>query len=124
MLSLKHTVSNAGMKCVTKLRVRRLRCPLWVKSGLMQCSKRCLLRAKSGHPAHSTTSSALAGIYSARVAGQKLRASQQSAMTLASDQDRDTSGKSRTQARSLTHLDRRILSGCSQEQGDIDHVRL
>src|SRR5262249_61209768 len=56
--------------------------------------------------------------------GQKLPASQQSGMTLASDQDRDTSGKSRTQARSLTHLDRRILSGCLQEQGDIDHVRL
>src|SRR5215831_18912172 len=63
-------------------------------------------------------------IYSATVAGQKLPASQQSAMTLASDQDRDTSGKSRTQARSFTHLDRRILPGCSQQQGDIDHVRL
>ena len=46
----------------------------------------------------------------------KLPASQQSVMSLSSKQDRETSGKSRTQA-DLSHLDRRMTPGCSQQQG-------
>jgi hypothetical protein len=48
--------------------------------------------------------------------GGELPASQQSVMPLASKQDRETSGKSRTQA-DLSHLDRRMTPGCSQQQG-------
>ena len=47
-------------------------------------------------------------VYSATVGGQKLSASQQSGMPLASKQDRDTSGKSRTQA----DLSRTWIEGC------------
>jgi hypothetical protein len=48
--------------------------------------------------------------------------SHQSALQLAFRQDRDISGKSRTQDDLSRNLDRRMLPGCSQQQGAIDHV--
>jgi hypothetical protein len=66
---------------------------------------------------------AVANLQRKHMAEHKLPASQQSVMPLASKQDRETSGKSRTQA-DLSHLDRRMTPGCSQQQGAFDHVRL
>src|SRR5215831_10561729 len=73
---------------------------------------------------HKRTFRSLIGMSISRRLADKLPAFHQSGMPLASKQDRGTSGKSRTQADLSRTWIERMLPGCSQQQGVIDHVRL